>query len=161
MYKIGDKVIYQGADKNAYKRVGVVKAIEDKNGQPQLTVELDNGEVFTAPIDDWSREFTNAKACNSTNSVVRNAMAANKRVARNAEYPEDFDDNIGPMISSVASELEKIEKRIGKAVQLWKVVDRTEYAKGEPEKALAKDQRIYDLVASALQGLRMAVSVSR
>ena len=149
MYEIGDKVIYQGADKNAYKRVGVVKSIEEKDGKPQLTVELDGGETFTAPIDDWSREFSNAcrnakfkigdrvritqKAADfidnpalarkrgtvkkvlpggyyevdgdlgatglelsdnelelaynsrtSTNSVVRNAMAANKRVARNA-----------------------------------------------------------------------------
>lgn len=82
MYKIGDKVIYQGADKKAYKRVGTLKSIEEKDGKPQLTVEFDDGETFTAPVDDWSREFTNA--CTSTNSVVRNAMAANRRVARNA-----------------------------------------------------------------------------
>lgn len=60
MYEIGDKVIYQGADKKAYKKHGVVKSIEDKDGKPQLTVELDGGETFTAPIDDWSREFSNA-----------------------------------------------------------------------------------------------------
>ena len=144
MYKVGDKVIYQGADKSAYKRVGVLKSIEEKDGKPQLTVEFDNGETFTAPVDDWSREFTNtarnakfkvgdkvtdgesvylitgmdentydwkcikgrynpsyrdggefswaertmklANACTSTNSVVRNAIAANRRVARNAEF---------------------------------------------------------------------------
>ena len=79
MYEIGDKVIYQGADKKAYKKHGVVKSIEDKDGKPQLTVELDGGETFTAPIDDWSREFSNA--CTSTNSVVRNAMAV---AAKNA-----------------------------------------------------------------------------
>lgn len=140
MYEIGDKVIYQGADKAAYKREGTVVSIEDKDGQPQLTVELDGGEYFTAPIDDWSRKFDNsarnaklavgdkvrvwqypirgqygkvvkvglmeydvevdgkvypgidyrrvvkmpaANACTSTNSVVRNAMAA-RGVARNS-----------------------------------------------------------------------------
>ena len=135
MFEIGDKVIYHGADKAAYKREGTIVSIEDKDGKPQLVVELDGGEEFTAPIDDWSRKFNNAKACNagkamvarrgrywyyawadgsqngeegpfqtaeqatiaakqdgfkianactSTNSVVRNAMAA-KRVARNAD----------------------------------------------------------------------------
>ena len=144
MYEVGDKVIYQGADKNAYKKVGVLKSIEEKDGKPQLTVEFDGGETFTAPIDDWSKEFTNAArnakfkvgdkvkvigkglaskgwvgkvaevrsggwpyvvkfdgrengeyaeeeiaianscACVSTNSVVANAIAANRRVARNA-----------------------------------------------------------------------------
>ena len=145
MYEVGDKVIYQGADKSAYKREGTVKSIEDKDGTPQLAVELDGGETFTAPIDDWSREFTNAARNGihqgsrvkyvgddprwkgmtgvvlrvndnsidgrenyywvdfpgrpslpeselvdnaathvSTNSVVRNAIAANRRVARNS-----------------------------------------------------------------------------
>lgn len=60
MYEVGDKVIYQGADKNAYKKVGVLKSIEEKGGKPQLTVEFEGGETFTAPVDDWSREFTNA-----------------------------------------------------------------------------------------------------
>lgn len=60
MYEIGDRVIYQGADKDAYKRVGTLKSIEEKDGKPQLTVEFDGGETFTAPVDDWSREFTNA-----------------------------------------------------------------------------------------------------
>ena len=140
MFEIGDKVIYQGADKAAYKREGTVVSIEDKDGQPQLTVELDGGETFTAPIDDWSRKFNNsarnaklavgdkvrvwqypirgqygkvvkvglmeydvevdgkvypgidyrrvvkmpaANACTSTNSVVRNAMAAHG-LARNS-----------------------------------------------------------------------------
>ena len=153
MYEVGDKVVYQGADKNAYKKVGVLKSIEEKDGKPQLTVEFDNGETFTAPVDDWSREFTNAcnakfkvgdtvevhttsggeinapvvrkgtvakmdngngrvvvdykdgwgyqqqmfckpseivrilsNSCTSTNSVVRNAIAANRRIARNAEF---------------------------------------------------------------------------
>ena len=147
MYEIGDKVIYQGADKNAYKRVGVLKSIEEKDGKPQLTVEFDNGETFTAPVDDWSREFTNAarnakfkvgdkvksksrsymgtariidetddeyvvkfesgvrdmieksdvvsaNACTSTNSVVRNAMAANRRVARNVGDRDMYEDAI-------------------------------------------------------------------
>lgn len=142
MYEVGDKVIYQGADKNAYKKVGILKSIEEKDGKPQLTVEFEGGETFTAPVDDWSREFTNAatnakfkvgdkiwvktiqkrgvvkgvsltgnqydiayidgkggyhneeeletlkaigtNACTSTNSVVRNAIAANRRMARNA-----------------------------------------------------------------------------
>lgn len=146
MYEVGDKVIYQGADKSAYKKVGVLKSIEEKDGKPQLTVEFENGETFTAPVDDWSKEFTNAarngaydtliikkvpqygnkwcifsdgssnrlvprvfdspkwakkyikedlpawadakirvqNSCTSTNSVVANAMAANRRVARNA-----------------------------------------------------------------------------
>ena len=156
MYEIGDKVIYQGADKSAYKKVGVLKSIEEKDGKPQLTVEFEGGETFTAPVDDWSKEFTNAcknaefkvgdkvivkgkivgskqhdgevgvvksiagtgkpgdpvtvevhygpnatwksgdvvyaspsilklaNSCISTNSVVANAMAANRRVARNA-----------------------------------------------------------------------------
>lgn len=60
MYEIGDKVIYQGADKSAYKKVGVLKSIEEKDGKPQLTVEFEGGETFTAPVDDWSKEFTNA-----------------------------------------------------------------------------------------------------
>ena len=140
MYEVGDKVIYQGADKNAYKKVGVLKSIEEKDGKPQLTVEFEGGETFTAPVDDWSKEFANAVTnaefkvgdfvkiisgdmkgqravitkitgdvvevkdndgykwevgqedivanscpCTSTNSVVRNAMAANRRVARNAD----------------------------------------------------------------------------
>ena len=84
MYEVGDKVIYQGADKNAYKKVGVLKSIEEKDGKPQLTVEFEGGETFTAPIDDWSRKFNNAATHVSTNSVVRNAMVANRRMARNA-----------------------------------------------------------------------------
>ena len=94
MYEVGDKVVYQGADKNAYKKVGVLKSIEEKDGKPQLTVEFEGGETFTAPVDDWSREFTNAtkNACVSTNSVIRNAMAANRRVARNADR---FDKRFG------------------------------------------------------------------
>ena len=86
MYEVGDKVVYQGADKSAYKKVGILKSIEEKDGKPQLTVEFEGGETFTAPVDDWSKEFTNAakNACVSTNSVVRNAMAANRRVARNS-----------------------------------------------------------------------------
>ena len=83
MFEIGDKVIYGGADPKAYKRRGVVKSIEDKNGKPQLTVELENGEVFTAPIDDWSREFTNARACNSSNPIVQKALNA---MAKNAQH---------------------------------------------------------------------------
>lgn len=158
MFEIGDKVIYQGADKAAYKREGTVVSIEDKDGQPQLTVELDGGETFTAPIDDWSRKFNNsarnaklavgdkvrvwqypirgqygkvvkvglmeydvdvdgkvypgidyrrvvkmpaANACTSTNSVVRNAMAA-KNAAPKGLTPttklrlkEDFSDEYG------------------------------------------------------------------
>ena len=74
MYELGDKVIYQGVDEKVYKKHGVVKSIEEKHGKPQLTVELENGETFTAPIDDWSREFSNA--CTSTNAVIRNAVAA-------------------------------------------------------------------------------------
>ena len=154
MYEVGDKVIYQGADKNAYKKVGVLKSIEEKDGKPQLTVEFEGGETFTAPIDDWSKEFTNAatnakfkvgdrvrvighpelegtkgtvwkikpngqvgittgydmqghpfdewvhesflvkaaNACRSTNSVVRNAMAANRRIARNAKFNQYSSD---------------------------------------------------------------------
>ena len=76
MYKIGDKVIYQGADKSAYKRRGVVASIEEKDGKPQLTVAFEDGEEFTAPIDDWSRAFTNAAPCASTNATVRNALNA-------------------------------------------------------------------------------------
>lgn len=150
MYEVGDKVIYQGADKSAYKKVGVLKSIEEKDGKPQLTVEFEGGETFTAPVDDWSKEFTNAATnakfkvgdkvkvvgkglaskgwvgkvaevrsggwpyvvkfdgrengeyaegeiaianscpCTSTNSVVRNAMVANRRVARNAGGAYDF-----------------------------------------------------------------------
>lgn len=60
MYEVGDKVIYQGADKSAYKKVGILKSIEEKDGKPQLTVEFEGGETFTAPVDDWSKEFTNA-----------------------------------------------------------------------------------------------------
>lgn len=70
MYKIGDKVIYYGADKNAYRKRGVVSAIEEKNGKPQLTVKFDDGETFTAPIDDWARNFRNAKACNAGKAMV-------------------------------------------------------------------------------------------
>lgn len=82
MYEIGDEVIYQGADKRAYKRRGVVTSIAEVDGKPQLMVELDGGETFTAPIDDWSRAFANS--CTSTNSVVVNAMAAHRRTARNS-----------------------------------------------------------------------------
>ena len=83
MYEIGDEVIYQGADKDAYKRRGTVMSIEEKDGKPQLTVALENGEEFTAPIDDWSRAFTNARACNSSNPTVANALNACK--AKNAD----------------------------------------------------------------------------
>lgn len=158
MFEIGDKVIYQGADKAAYKREGTVVSIEDKDGQPQLTVELDGGETFTAPIDDWSRKFNNsarnaklavgdkvrvwqypirgqygkvvkvglmeydvevdgkvypgidyrrvvkmpaANACTSTNSVVRNAMAARNAAPKDLtpttklRLKEDFSDEYG------------------------------------------------------------------
>lgn len=162
MYEIGDKVIYQGADKNAYKKVGVLKSIEEKDGKPQLTVEFEGGETFTAPVDDWSKEFTNAcknakfkvgdkvtdgsgvylvtgidndfgsyewklisgrgdsshseggnfnwadskmkivNACISTNSVVRNAMAANRRMARNADDTyEGLKQNASKMVSLI------------------------------------------------------------
>lgn len=108
MYEVGDKVIYQGADKNAYRKRGVVKSIEDKDGKPQLTVELEGGETFTAPIDDWSREFSNA--CTSTNSVVRNAVAARNAVARNAltvEQQREFKSNILPKVERDVSAYEK------------------------------------------------------
>ncbi len=63
-------------------------------------MELDGGEFFTAPIDDWSREFANA--CVSTNSVVRNAMAANRRVARNADDTyEGLKQNASKMVSLI------------------------------------------------------------
>ena len=170
MYEVGDKVIYQGADKNAYKRVGVLKSIEEKDGKPQLTVEFDNGETFTAPVDDWSREFTNAarnakfkvgdkvivdekeavygglhgkvthvdgsgyvgvkitdknkynadfvrakesllrlanaNSCTSTNSVVRNAIAANRRVARNGESEQR--EIVEMNIDSLKKDLDKV-----------------------------------------------------
>lgn len=70
MFEIGDKVIYHGADKAAYKREGTIVSIEDKDGKPQLVVELDGGGEFTAPIDDWSRKFNNAKACNAGKAMV-------------------------------------------------------------------------------------------
>jgi hypothetical protein len=78
MFEIGDKVIYQGADKAAYKREGTAVSIEDKDGQPQLTVELDGGETFTAPIDDWSRKFNNS---------ARNAKLAVGDKVRVWQYP--------------------------------------------------------------------------
>lgn len=70
MFEIGDKVIYHGADKAAYKREGTIVSIEDKDGKPQLVVELDGGGEFTAPIDDWSRKINNAKACNAGKAMV-------------------------------------------------------------------------------------------
>ena len=178
MYKIGDKVIYQGADKSAYKKVGVLKSIEEKDGKPQLTVEFEGGETFTAPVDDWSKEFTNAcknaefkvgdkvivkgkivgakqhdgevgvvksiagtgksgdpvtvevhygpnatwksgdvvyaspsilKLANSrisTNSVVRNAMAANRRMARNGESEQR--EIVEMNIDSLKKDLDKV-----------------------------------------------------
>lgn len=178
MYKIGDKVIYQGADKKAYKRVGVLKSIEEKDGKPQLTVEFDDGETFTAPVDDWSREFTNSRACNSfwqgnrvryigddprwkgmtgvilrvndnsddnrenmycvdfperpllpeseleainsnactsTNSVVRNAMAANRRVARNGRRDNPATMRAYNLANQALTALEKARYVIGGA----------------------------------------------
>ena len=165
MYEIGDKVIYQGADKNAYKKVGVLKSIEEKDGKPQLTVEFEGGETFTAPVDDWSKEFTNAcknakfikgdfvrvkgwpgtfridivnpdgtyvlkkypsgqptigsykeseleleeansRACRSTNSVVRNAIAANRRIARNGESEQR--EIVEMNIDSLKKDLDKV-----------------------------------------------------
>lgn len=104
MYEIGDKVIYQGVDEKVYKKHGVVKSIEEKHGKPQLTVELENGETFTAPIDDWSREFSNA--CISTNSVVRNAMAvAAKNAVTNAK-----DSDIAKVKSLFEEAIRKIEQ---------------------------------------------------
>jgi hypothetical protein len=220
MYEVGDKVIYQGADKNAYKKVGVLKSIEEKDGKPQLTVEFEGGETFTAPVDDWSKEFTNAarnakfkvgdkvkvvgkglaskgwvgkvaevrsggwpyvvkfdgrengeyaegeiaiansSPCVSTNSIVRNAMAANRRVARNAESPEDYDDNMHMVISSIAHDLEKTVLQLGKAVSLWEKADKSKYAKGEAEEALVLDRRLYSLVMGALQYMRKAKQAS-
>lgn len=113
MFEIGDKVIYQGADKSAYKREGIVKSIEDKDGKPQLTVELDGGETFTAPIDDWSRKFTNAATHVSTNSVVANAMAANaERTAKNANN----DDLFAKKVAKLVPLLEQIERAARQAV---------------------------------------------
>ena len=169
MYEIGDKVIYQGADKDAYKKVGVLKSIEEKDGKPQLTVEFDDGETFTAPEDDWSREFTNAcrnalkvgdrvesiktgskgkiigkprgasedrfasrlgmlwyvkfdngaegelregteirlaNSCASTNSVVANAMAANRRVAKNGESEQR--EIVDMNIASLKKDIDKV-----------------------------------------------------
>lgn len=167
MFEIGDKVIYHGADKAAYKREGTVVSIEDKDGKPQLTVELDGGETFTAPIDDWSRKFNNsarnaklavgdkvrvwqypirgqygkvvkvglmeydvevdgkvypgidyrrvvkmpaANACTSTNSVVRNAMAA-KRVARNART--DWEQEIYKLTERIKALVQKSQRENG------------------------------------------------
>lgn len=86
MYEIGDEVIYQGADKSAYKRRGVVASIEEKDGKPQLTVAFGDGEEFTAPIDDWSRAFTNARACNSTKANVRNALNASAKIVTTGNF---------------------------------------------------------------------------
>jgi hypothetical protein len=112
MFEIGDKVIYQGADKSAYKREGIVKSIEDKDGKPQLTVELDGGETFTAPIDDWSRKFTNAATHVSANSVVANAMAANaERVARNART--DWEQEIFALTERIKKLVQKSQRENG------------------------------------------------
>lgn len=86
MYEIGDDVIYQGADKSAYKRRGVVASIEEKDGKPQLTVALEDGEEFTAPIDDWSRAFTNSRSCNATNPNVRNAINASAKIVTTGNF---------------------------------------------------------------------------
>ena len=106
MYEIGDKVIYQGADKKAYKKHGVVKSIEDKDGKPQLTVELDGGETFTAPIDDWSREFSNAcknakfKVGDRVKDKTRTYMGAAKIIDEtDDEYVVKFDNGPRDMIA--------------------------------------------------------------
>ena len=96
MYEVGDKVIYQGADKNAYKKVGVLKSIEEKDGKPQLTVEFEGGETFTAPVDDWSKEFTNA-ATNAKFKVgdkVRIIGGGVETIAR--VYPKGRGTGLGP-----------------------------------------------------------------
>lgn len=86
MYEIGDEVIYQGADKSAYKRRGVVASIEEKDGKPQLTVAFGDGEEFTAPIDDWSRSFTNS---------AKNGVSPEMRMAVKLRLKQDFKDDYG------------------------------------------------------------------
>lgn len=115
MYEIGDKVIYQGADKNAYKKVGVLKSIEEKDGKPQLTVEFENGETFTAPVDDWSREFTNA--CRNANMNLGDVVRKINRIPElsasiqsgNTIFVEKVDDK------AIGSELidDYIRRKVG------------------------------------------------
>ena len=80
--------------------------------------------------------------------------------ARNAESPEDYDGNMHQVISSIAYDLEKTALQLGKAVSLWEKADKSEYAKGEAEKSLALDRRLYSLVISALQYMRKAEQAS-
>ena len=110
MYELGDKVIYQGVDEKVYKKHGVVKSIEEKHGKPQLTVELENGETFTAPIDDWSREFSNA--CTSTNAVIRNAVAAKNATIAKPSDPESAKrlDAFWRKVSALKREAEELDK---------------------------------------------------
>lgn len=141
MFEIGDKVIYQGADKAAYRREGTVVSIEDKDGKPQLTVELDGGETFTAPIDDWSRKFNNA--CTSTNSVVRNAMAAHG-VARNAEVAKNHRDGYNGIIQS-----------FNKIVEAYFDVERAIHAVPDAKTTLIPSvKRIYKTIADAHADLK-------
>ena len=80
--------------------------------------------------------------------------------ARNAESPEDYDGNMHQVISSIAHDLEKTVLQLGKAVSLWEKADKSEYARGEAEKSLALDRRLYSLVTGALQYMRKAEQAS-
>lgn len=197
MYEIGDKVIYQGADRSAYKRVGVLKSIEEKDGKPQLTVEFDDGETFTAPVDDWSKEFSNAcrnakfkigdkvtwegsnyvvldirpsggyaigesdlpgwvavvkedklvpgwhargrtsNSCTSTNSVVRNAMAA-KRVARNANLTPQYITN---QLKDLLSMMKSVKIDYGKAKESDRSIKKKLMALSD---SVREDRKFYD-----------------
>jgi hypothetical protein len=155
-FKVGDRVAYYGKDPAIYRKRGRVSDVSQIRGETFVTVDLDDGEEWGAPEKDWT--FMNSRAC-STNAVVAKALNA-CGTARNAESPEDYDGNMHQVISLIAHDLEKTVLQLGKAVSLWEKADKSEYAKGEAEKALALDRRLYSLVTGALQYMRKAEQAS-
>lgn len=132
--RVGDKVDFRKS--RYYKGIGVVTKVYDED---IIDIKDDKGEILEVHSDD----IMNARACNSRNPIVRNAMNA-CGAARNAgiwESTEEAEDRSDVFVraalgrtkynfDSEAQTLREVIKLLASAEQTPKIKKNTEKLKG-------------------------------